>query len=151
MIKAYIEPGQPITVLVVEDDRDDYEMIENCLKKCRNDIKIQWLQDGSRALDYIFQRDKFADPMEYPFPALLFLDIRIPKINGIEIVKIIKEDPNLKILPTIMLSTSASPADVALSYENGANSYIKKPQGISEMEVFERTLETYWNPVVLFP
>lgn len=151
MIKAVKDFGNTVSVLVVEDDDDDYEFLEQTLKGCCQETLINWVKDGDQAVDYLFKRGDYEDETRYPAPDLIFLDIRIPKKNGLEVAKIIKEDPVLKKVPTIMLTTSSSSADVLSAYENGANSYFKKPGGSQEMEQFKNAICLLWSPVVLYP
>ncbi|MBT3922723.1 MAG: response regulator [Nitrospina sp.] len=151
MIKAIANVKGSVSVLVVEDDADDYEFIENTVKGCCKKASVQWVRDGDQAVDYLFHRGKYEDEAQYPNPDLIFLDIRIPKKNGLEVAKIIKEDPRLKKLPTIMLTTSSSSKDILHAYENGANSYLKKPEGSQEIEWFKKAICLFWSPVVLFP
>ena len=151
MIKAIAKPKDEVSILVVEDDADDYDFLKAILKSCCEKASIQWVQDGEQAVDYLFQKGEYQDETRYPAPDLVFLDIRLPKKSGLEVAKIIKKDPRLKKLPTIMLTTSSSSADVRCAYENGANSYLKKPEGSQEMEQFKKAICLFWSPVVLYP
>ena len=151
MIKAIAKPKDEVSILVVEDDADDYDFLKAILKNCSEKTSIQWVQDGEQAVDYLFHKGEYQDETRYPVPDLVFLDIRLPKKNGLEVAKIIKEDPRLKKLPTIMLTTSSSSADVQNAYENGANSYLKKPEGSQEMEQFKKAICLFWSPIVLYP
>jgi CheY-like chemotaxis protein len=140
-----------VTVLVMEDDADDYNLLEGTVKSCCEKALIHWVQDGDAAIDYLFQKGKYQDETLYPEPGLIFLDIRVPKKNGLEVAKIIKKDPRLKNIPTIMLTTSSSSSDVLLAYENGANIYFKKPEGSEEMEQFNKAISLFWSSVLLYP
>jgi CheY-like chemotaxis protein len=151
MIQAVANPKDKVSVLVVEDDADDYNFLEATLKSCGGNAAIQWVQDGEQAVDYLFQKGEYQDEAQYPTPDMVFLDIRIPKKNGLEVAKIIKQDPRLKKLLTIMLTTSSSSTDVLKAYENGANSYLKKPEGSREMEQFKKAICHFWSPIVLYP
>lgn len=136
---------------MVEDDVYDYNFIEAIVKGCCEEVSIQWVQDGDQAVDYLFRKGEYQDETRYPDPDLVFLDIRISKKNGLEVAKIIKKDPRLKKLPTIMLTTSSSSTDVLNAYENGANSYLKKPEGSDEIEQFKKAICLFWSPIVLYP
>ena len=151
MIKAVAIPKDKVSVLVVEDDVDDYNFIEAIVKGCSEEASIQWVQDGDQAVDYLFRKGEYQDETRYPDPDLVFLDIRIPKKNGLEVAKLIKKDPRLKKLPTIRLTTSSSSKDVLNAYENGANSYLKKPEGSDEIEQFKKAICLFWSPIVLYP
>ena len=151
MIKAVSDFKGVVSVLVVEDDDDDYEFLESALQECCGDPNVNWVKDGDQAVDYLFRRGEYKDETQYPTPDLIFLDIRIPKKNGLEVAKIIKDDPVLKKLPTIMLPTSSAYADVVRAYEIGANNYLKKPGGSKEIEQFKKAICLFWSPVVLYP
>ena len=151
MIKAVVKSKGQVSILVVEDDADDYDLLEGTLKDCSEEALIHWVKDGDQAMDYLFRKGEYQDESKYPNPDLVFLDIRVPRKNGLEIAKIIKDDPNLKKLPTIMLTTSSSSTDVLTAYENGANSYLKKPEGFEEMEQFKKAILNFWSPIVLYP
>ena len=151
MMNAVAKQREKVSVLVVEDDADDYNFIEAVLKSCCENASVQWVQDGEQAVNYLFRRGEYQDETRYPKPDLVFLDIRIPKKNGLEVAKIIKKDPSLKKLPTIMLTTSSSSTDVLNAYENGANSYLKKPEGPDEIEQFKKAICLFWSPIFLYP
>ena len=151
MIKSVKGFGNTVSVLVVEDDEDDYDFLEHTLKGCCKETLINWVKDGDQAVDYLFKRGDYEDEARYPAPNLVFLDIRIPRKNGLEVAKIIKEDSVLKKVPTIMLTTSSASADVLSAYENGANCYFKKPEGFEEMEQFKKAICLFWSPIVLYP
>jgi CheY-like chemotaxis protein len=151
MIKSVKDCGNTVSVLVVEDDDDDYDFLEHTLKGCCKETLINWVKDGDQAVDYLFKRGDYEDETRYPKPDLVFLDIRVPKKNGLEIAKIVKEDSVLKKVPTIMLTTSSSSADVLSAYENGVNLYFKKPEGFEEMEQFKKAIGLFYSSIVLYP
>jgi CheY-like chemotaxis protein len=151
MISSADPPKKNVSVLVVEDDADDYDFLEDALKCCGNNSDIQWVKDGDQAVDYLFRKGEYQDETRYPEPDLVFLDIRIPKKNGLEVAKVIKADPKLRTLPTFMLTSSSSSTDVMHAYENGANSYFKKPEGLEEIAQFKKAICLFWSSVVLYP
>lgn len=151
MISAAETPKNYVSVLVVEDDADDYDFLEDTLKACSDKSSIQWVKDGDQAVDYLFRRGEYQDETRYPEPDMVFLDIRMPKKNGLEVAKIIKADPKLRTLPTFMLTSSSSSRDVMHAYENGANSYFKKPEGPEEISQFKKAICLFWSSVVLYP
>ena len=151
MISATAKSKKMVSVLVVEDDAGDFIFLEEILKSCCEKSSIQWVQDGDQAVDYLFHRGEYQDQVKYPNPDLIFLDIRVPRKNGLELAKIIKEDPDLKKHPTIMLTTSSSSVDVLHAYENGANNYLKKPEGPKEIEQFKAAICLFWSTIVLYP
>lgn len=151
MIKVVKHPKENLSVLIVEDDADDYEFLVEALKKCCETISIHWVQDGDQAVDYLFRNGEYKDELRYPTPDLVFLDIRIPKKSGLDVAKMIKQDLSLKKLLTVMVTTSSAYADVNCAYENGVNGYLKKPEGAQEMEEFQKAICNFWSPVFLFP
>ena len=141
-----------MTVLVVEDDADDYCLLEDTVKSCCDKALIHWVRDGDEAIDYLFRKGECQDETQYPKPSLIFLDIRVLKKNGLEVAKIIKQDPRLKKVPTIMLTTSfSSSSDVLHAYKNGANSYLKKPKGSEKMGNFKKAICLFWSSILLYP
>jgi two-component system response regulator len=101
-------------------------------------------KDGEEALDYLFRRGQYADPQKSPRPTLIILDIKLPKLDGQEVLKIIKSDLGLKHIPVIVLTTTTQEEEIVKSYKNGANSYISKP--IDPQEFFDKIkkLKIYW-------
>jgi two-component system response regulator len=99
---------------------------------------------GEDALDYLFNRGQYADKNKYPTPGLILLDIKLPGIDGIEVLKRIKGNPILRQIPVIMLTTSEREEDVARSYAHYANSYLTKPVGFKDFEEKVIQLDSYW-------
>jgi CheY-like chemotaxis protein len=140
-----------LVVLIAEDDEDDFSFLEEAVKECNISTDVRWVKDGEEALDYIFRRDSYADPESSPRPDLIFLDICMPKKSGLDIVPEIKDHPDVKRVPVVMVTTSGHYTDVNEAYEKGANSYIKKPVGISQMDEFKKLICSYWSPLCLIP
>ena len=143
--------AKPAVILLVEDDPDDQELTKRALRdsKLLNTLKI--VSDGEEALDYLYQRAKFANPAEAPRPELILLDLNMPKLDGRAVLTRIKEDADLRSIPVVILTTSSREEDVARSYHLGVNSYITKPV---RMEGFIRAiqdLEHYWFDLVILP
>ncbi len=140
-----------MVVLIAEDDEDDFSFFEEAVKECNSATDVRWVKDGEEALDYINRRDEYADPDSSPRPSLIFLDICMPKKSGLDIVLELKEHPDIKRVPVVMVTTSGHYKDVNEAFEKGANSYIKKPVGISQMDEFKKLICTFWSPLSLFP
>jgi CheY-like chemotaxis protein len=132
------------SILIVEDEEAHAELTERAIRKSGNANRIDIVYDGEQALDYLFNRGKFADKDKYPCPGLILLDIKLPGIDGIEVLKRIKEHPVLRKIPVIMLTTSDREEDVAKSYGHYANSYLTKPVGFKEFEDKVRQIDFYW-------
>ena len=136
--------GRPIVILLVEDDLAHAEIVRRNLKDFRVANRIVYVEDGQAALDYLTWRGAYTDPNANPRPDLIILDLRLPKVDGLEVLKRIKEDSDLKTIPTIVLTTSSAESDVVKAYDNGAGSYLVKPVDFGK---FARLLDSfgfYW-------
>jgi two-component system, response regulator len=131
-------------ILIVEDEDAHAELTKRALRKAGNESVIDVVSDGEEALDYLFNRGRFSDKNKYVIPELILLDIRLPGINGIEVLKEIKNNTIFRQIVVIMLSTSDRREDICESYFNYANSYIKKPVGYKEFEEKVRQIDSYW-------
>ncbi|GLI32975.1 response regulator [Desulforhabdus amnigena] len=134
----------PTHILIVEDEEAHAELTKRAIRKAGHANRIDILNDGEQALDYLFNRGIYSDREKYPCPALILLDINLPGIDGIEVLKRIKEDPRLKPIPVIMLTTSKREEDIAASYGHYANSYLTKPVGFKEFEEKVMQIDFYW-------
>lgn len=131
-------------ILLVEDDEAHAEIIMRELDSCKDNYKIKHLDNGSDALNYILNREQYAKKDMHPTPALIILDLKLPEINGIEILKNIKDDPELRKIPVIILSSSKDDADIDAAYENHANSYLIKPADAQAFNQILKLLINYW-------
>jgi CheY-like chemotaxis protein len=136
--------GRPVTILIVEDNEDHVILIKKALRDSRlvNDIRV--VTSGEDALDYLFRRGEYADPAVAPRPGLILLDLKLPGIDGTEVLKMTKEDAQLRLIPVVMLTTSASDSEVLTSYSRGVNSYIQKPVDFAKFVDTVRGLQLYW-------
>ncbi len=135
---------EPSNILLVEDEEAHAELTRRAIRKAGNANRIDILTDGEEALEYVFNRGKYADKGKYPLPGLIMLDIKLPGIDGIEVLKQIKEHPLLKKIPVIMLTTSEREEDICQSYSHYANSYLTKPVGFKEFEEKIMQIDSYW-------
>lgn len=136
-------PG-PLMVLLVEDDEAHVELIKRAFRRARIINHILVIGDGEAALDYLFRRREYTDPAASPRPGLILLDLKLPRVSGMEVLQQIKGDPVLRIIPTVVLTTSDRDEDLQSSYNHGANSYVTKPVKIEEFEVKMGNLGLYW-------
>lgn len=130
-----------IEILLVEDNEDHAELTLRALKDGNVVNKVYWVKDGQEALDYLFQNGPFADAH---LPGLVLLDINLPKVNGLEILKKIKQTDALRIIPVIMLTTSDRDEEALKCYSFGANSFITKPVKFNEFSERVKSLKLYW-------
>ncbi len=107
---------EPASILLVEDEEAHARLTERAIRKAGNANRIHVVPDGEQALDYLFHRGQYSDPTKHPRPGLILLDIKLPGIDGIEVLKQIKADPILRKIPVIMLTTSERDEDMAGSY-----------------------------------
>jgi two-component system, response regulator len=132
---------EPIEILLVEDNPDHIELVLDALQN--NDVsnEVHVVRDGQAALDYLYQRGTNHEAVR---PGLIMLDIKLPKIDGIDVLRLIKNDPALQTIPVVMLTTSGTVEDVQTSYQNGANSYIIKPVDFEKFRKAIREIKMYW-------
>ncbi|PWB46603.1 MAG: two-component system response regulator [Candidatus Methylomirabilota bacterium] len=131
-----------LAILMVEDNPMDVELTLRALRKHKVSNPMTVARDGEEALDYVHRRGRFA--AHAPIPSLILLDIRLPKRDGIEVLREIKGHPVYRTVPVVMLTTSQEEADVRTSYELGANSYIVKPVDFDKFLEVVRQIDLYW-------
>ncbi len=143
--------GEPLTVLLVEDNLAHAEMVKRSFEDHRVANKIYHVSDGEMALDYMFRRGQFADPSTSPRPHVILLDLRLPKIDGLQVLKEIRSSEGSARTLVVILSTSAAETDVARAYEYHANSYLVKPVDFIRFTEMMDDLGFYWLGWNYFP
>lgn len=136
--------GYPIVILLVEDDPAHAEIVKRNLAQFRVANRLLHVEDGQAALDYLQHQGEYTDPELAPRPGLMLLDLRLPKVDGLEVLARIKADPELKSIPVVILTTSSAESDLVKAYEHGVGSYLVKPV---DFEKFTKQLESfgyYW-------
>ncbi len=136
--------GEPVTVLLVEDNAAHAELVLRSFEDHRIANKIYHVSDGEVALDYLFRRGGYADPAKSPMPHLVLLDLRLPKMDGLEVLKEIKSSKELEKIPTVIFTTSSAEMDVAKAYEHHANSYLVKPVNFEKFNQLMNDIGFYW-------
>lgn len=131
-------------ILLVEDNADDEELTIRTLQKNHLKNKIVVVRDGVEALDYLFGTGEYSDRDLSVSPVLIMLDIKLPKLTGLEVLKKIKSDSRTSVVPVVMLTSSDEEKDLIESYQLGANSYVRKPVDFSEFQKSIRQLALYW-------
>jgi two-component system, response regulator len=131
-------------ILLVEDNQDDLDLTLHVLRRENLANNLLVARDGEEALDFFFCRNKYSDrSFDHP-PRLVLLDLKLPKVNGIEVLKQIKSDPRTRAVPVVILTSSKEERDLVQSYNFGANSYIQKPVNFSEFRQTVKHLGLYW-------
>jgi two-component system response regulator len=132
------------TILLVEDNPDDVALTLRAFKKVNiaNDIDV--VCDGEEALDYLFARGKFAGRDSNEKPTLILLDLKLPRMGGLEVLQAIRSEPLTRLLPVVILTSSKEESDLVNGYKLGANSYIRKPVDFERFVEAARSLKLYW-------
>ena len=133
-----------ILVMLVEDNMDHAELVKRTLEEHDIENRIQHFTDGQTALDYLLRRDSYENPDSSPRPHMILLDLRLPRVDGLEVLRIIKEQDELKNIPVVILTTSEADKDVSRAYHNHVNSYLVKPVGYEDFSRLMKDLGYYW-------
>lgn len=136
--------GEPLTILLVEDNPDHAELVMRNMDDFHIANRVIHVEDGEAALDYLYGRGDYADRRRFSLPHLVLLDLRLPKVDGLQVLKQIKEDSTLQALPVVILTTSDAERDLTIAYGYHANSYLTKPVGFDEFSRMLRDLGFYW-------
>ena len=143
--------AEPIHILLVEDNQDDYEATVRSLKKNHFMNPVHWCKNGQEALDYLFrQSDKANDP-DVKTPDLVLLDLNMPGVDGRQVLKRLKDDAGLCSIPVVILTTSKDAQDIDACYKIGASTYIQKPVSFEGLTEAIRTMKDYWFGVAILP
>jgi len=130
-------------ILLVEDNPKDVELIFAALRKSNLANEVVVARDGAEALDYLYRRGKFQS-RNAELPIVIFLDLKMPKVDGLEVLKQMKSDAALKVVPVVMLTSSREEADLVKSYELGVNAYVVKPVGFQQFVDAIKQTGMFW-------
>jgi two-component system response regulator len=133
-----------VEILLVEDNRSDLELALRALKEQNLCNFIQIARDGVEALDFIFRRGQFSDRPSGELPRVILLDLKLPRVDGLEVLRQIRADPQTQHVPVVVLTSSTEERDVVESYALGVNSYIQKPVDFDQFKGAMRTIGMYW-------
>lgn len=136
--------GEPVLVMLVEDNVDHAELVIRTMEDHRIANKIVHFLDGQIALDYLLRRGEYESPDSSPRPHLILLDLRLPRVDGLEVLRVIKELDETRNIPVVILTTSDAEKDLMRAYNNHANSYLVKPVGFEEFNRLMNDLGFYW-------
>ena len=140
-----------ITILMADDDPDDRLMTQLAFKKAKLVNELRFVEDGEELMDYLHKKGKYGNGTDAPRPGLILLDLNMPKKDGREALKEIKDDPGLKSIPIVVMTTSKAEQDIYSSYNLGVNSFITKPVSFDGMVFVITTLSQYWFEIVQLP
>jgi CheY-like chemotaxis protein len=132
------------TILVADDSADDVTLMQRAFRKAGSRAALQFVPDGEAALAYLRGEGEYNDRTQHPFPALLLLDLKMPRKNGLEVLEAIRHDEQLKRLTVVVLTSSHQPRDIDLALELGANSYLVKPTDGEALVGLLQRVEDYW-------
>jgi CheY-like chemotaxis protein len=134
---------QQVEVLLVEDSRPDAEMTLRTLKKKGIANNVEWVKDGVEALEYLFREGQFADRAD-GHPKLVLLDLKMPRMDGLQVLERMKADPRTKAIPVVMMTSSREEGDLVESYQRGVNSFVVKPVDFAEFAETVAQVGMYW-------
>jgi CheY-like chemotaxis protein len=132
-------------ILLVEDEENDATLLQRAFRK--NDIpnSIHWVKDGMQALAYLRGEGEYADRSRFPFPSVIMLDLKMPRMGGLEFLKWIRDNPDYQVIPTIVMSSSQEDPDIQKAYALGANTYMLKPPDFDRLMKMVKTTHDYWT------
>lgn len=143
--------GKPIRILVADDDEDDRLLIADAIEESRLTNPVDFVEDGVDLMEYLKREGKHADKADLPLPGIILLDLNMPRKDGRTALGEIRQDPQLKKIPIVVLTTSKSEEDVLKTYNLGVNSFITKPVTFERLVEVTQTLNKYWFEIVVMP
>jgi CheY-like chemotaxis protein len=136
--------SEKLDILLVEDNQDDADLALHALRREKLANNIFVVRDGEEALDFLFCRGEYAErSFDHP-PKLVLLDLKLPKVNGMEVLKLVKSDPRTRTIPIVIMTSSKEDRDLVAGYHLGANSYIQKPVDIDQFRETVKSVGLYW-------
>ncbi len=136
---------QRLKILVVDDSREDQFLLDHAIRKTGAALNLRFVTDGEEALDYLEGAGKFADREKFPLPSLIMLDLKMPGMNGFDVLKWVKTQPRHICIPVVIFTSSDESKDVTRAYMLGASSYIPKPSDSDRFTGVVRAIEDYWR------
>jgi CheY-like chemotaxis protein len=133
-----------MNILLVEDNTDHAELALKALENGHAASRVHWVRDGEEALDFLYRRGRFTNPGDAPRPVLILLDLKLPKVDGQEVLQRIKSDESLRSIPVVMLTAGDRAEEIAATYRAGANSFVIKPPKFTDFVERIKTIKGYW-------
>jgi CheY-like chemotaxis protein len=146
-----LEEIKPVKILLVEDSLQDIEITKRAFVKGRVRNELFVVRDGREALDFLYQRGEYKNPGDAPRPGMILLDLNLPKVGGMEVLKQIKHDEQLRAIPVIVMTASPREEDVVRSYALGVNTYIQKPVEFDTFMKVISAVQEYWILIATLP
>ena len=138
-------------ILLVEDDSNDILFVQRAFRQANLDNPIRIVKDGDEAVSYLGGKNKYANRDIYPLPALILLDLKLPRRSGLEVLAWIRQQKNLKRIPVVVLTSSKESLDVDKAYDLGVNSYLVKPVKFEALATMVEVLDAYWLKLNQYP
>ncbi len=139
------------TILLVEDDPNDVFFLQYAFEQAGIKNPLRVVEDGQGAIDYLSGNGKYADRSQFPMPCLILLDLKLPIMMGLDVLRWIKEQPDLHTLVVIVMTSSKDPTDIHQAYRLGARSYLVKPLSVHERLEVAKAIKSYWLELNLLP
>lgn len=143
--------SRPACILIAEDDPEDRMLTQDALDESLFASRFHFVEDGEELMDFLLNRRRYVDSKQYPRPALILLDLNMPRKDGREALQEIKDNPKLRRIPVVVLTTSKAEEDVLRTYNLGVNSFITKPVTYEGLVDVMNTLSKYWFEIVELP
>ena len=147
-------PGKltsPVAILIADDDTQDTMLVRMAAQRAALGIRLESVTDGEQAIDYLLGRAAYADRQSHPFPSMMLLDLKMPRLSGFDVLDFVRREPQLRRLPIVIFSSSDDPKDIKRAYEAGANSYLCKPHSNDDLSALLKALQEYWCKFNHFP
>lgn len=132
------------TILLVEDNENDVLFMKRAFKNAQIPNPLEIVTDGQQAIDYLAGLNQFSDRKRYPLPILMFLDLKLPTVGGLEVLGWLRDRPEHKTLVVLVLTTSKEPSEIERAFELGANAYLAKPSSFSELTSMMQATKSFW-------
>lgn len=142
---------KPEHILLAKDNEDYALLLQRAIKSANIQAILQIVRDGQEAIDYLAGAEPYTDRVRHPFPKLLLLDLKMPRMDGFEVLSTVRQRLGFARLPVIVLTNSDNPADIKRAYELGATSYFRKPDSLEGLDEMIHVLHAYWLKFNHFP
>ncbi len=146
-----VDSSESTVLVMADDDPADCLLTEKALRKADITCPLYVVHDGAELMDYLTHRGDYADPAAAPRPSLILLDLNMPKVNGTEVLARLRDEPELRSIPVVVLTTSDEERDIASSYALGANAYLVKPSAFDDMVSVAEIVKAHWLEAVRLP